>query len=55
MGDEELDQCLKGCDVVAIPAGVPRKPGTYIYTPFIAHALLSTCVASELQYLCSRN
>ena len=27
MGDEELDECLKGCDVVAIPAGVPRKPG----------------------------
>jgi hypothetical protein len=26
-GDEELDECLKGCDVVAIPAGVPRKPG----------------------------
>ena len=27
MGDEQLDECLKGCDVVAIPAGVPRKPG----------------------------
>ena len=27
MGDEELDECLKGCDVVTIPAGVPRKPG----------------------------
>ncbi|CAI8015161.1 Malate dehydrogenase, mitochondrial [Geodia barretti] len=26
-GDEELDECLKDCDVVAIPAGVPRKPG----------------------------
>ena len=27
MGNEELDECLKECDVVAIPAGVPRKPG----------------------------
>ena len=27
LGDEEVGACLKGCDVVAIPAGVPRKPG----------------------------
>jgi len=26
-GAEALDQCLQGCDVVVIPAGVPRKPG----------------------------
>jgi len=26
-GPEALDQCLQGCDVVVIPAGVPRKPG----------------------------
>jgi len=26
-GPEALDDCLKGCDVVVIPAGVPRKPG----------------------------
>lgn len=26
-GPEELDAALKGCDVVVIPAGVPRKPG----------------------------
>jgi len=26
-GNDELGDCLKGCDVVLIPAGVPRKPG----------------------------
>ncbi|XP_066869961.1 malate dehydrogenase, mitochondrial isoform X1 [Kogia breviceps] len=27
LGPEQLPDCLKGCDVVVIPAGVPRKPG----------------------------
>ena len=27
MGDDELGAALTGCDVVVIPAGVPRKPG----------------------------
>lgn len=27
MGDEELEQALKGAELVIIPAGVPRKPG----------------------------
>ena len=27
VGDAELDACLTGCDLVIIPAGVPRKPG----------------------------
>jgi malate dehydrogenase len=26
-GDAQLDAALKGCDLVIIPAGVPRKPG----------------------------
>jgi len=26
-GDAELAEALKGCDLVIIPAGVPRKPG----------------------------
>ena len=26
-GNEELGEALKGCDLVIIPAGVPRKPG----------------------------
>jgi len=27
MGNEQLRECLEGCEVVLIPAGVPRKPG----------------------------
>ncbi|KAF6125724.1 malate dehydrogenase 2 [Phyllostomus discolor] len=27
LGPEQLPDCLKGCDLVVIPAGVPRKPG----------------------------
>ena len=26
-GPDEIGECLTGCDVVIIPAGVPRKPG----------------------------
>jgi malate dehydrogenase len=26
-GNDEIGECLTGCDVVIIPAGVPRKPG----------------------------
>lgn len=26
-GADELKSALEGCDAVAIPAGVPRKPG----------------------------
>ena len=26
-GQDGLDECLKGADIVVIPAGVPRKPG----------------------------
>lgn len=29
MGPDQLDAALKGCDVVVIPAGVPRKPGKF--------------------------
>lgn len=28
IGADQLDAALKGCEVVVIPAGVPRKPGT---------------------------
>ena len=27
-GPEALEECLNGAEVVVIPAGVPRKPGT---------------------------
>jgi malate dehydrogenase len=26
-GDDQLEAALTGCDLVIIPAGVPRKPG----------------------------
>lgn len=26
-GADQLGECLKGCELVIIPAGVPRKPG----------------------------
>ena len=27
MGPENLDECVKDCSLVLIPAGMPRKPG----------------------------
>lgn len=27
MGEDQLGKALEGCDIVIIPAGVPRKPG----------------------------
>lgn len=27
VGEDQLAQALEGCDIVIIPAGVPRKPG----------------------------
>lgn len=27
VGQEQLPAALRGCDLVVIPAGVPRKPG----------------------------
>lgn len=29
VGAEQLDEALQGCEVVVIPAGVPRKPGRW--------------------------
>ena len=28
-GPDELKEAVEGCDAVAIPAGVPRKPGIF--------------------------
>ena len=30
-GPEELGDCLKNCEVVVIPAGIPRKPGKFLH------------------------
>ena len=27
LGDAQLEEAVTGCDIVVIPAGVPRKPG----------------------------
>jgi len=29
--EDGLDEALQGCDIVVIPAGVPRKPGISSY------------------------
>ena len=29
--EDGLDEALQGCDVVVVPAGVPRKPGQYLH------------------------
>jgi malate dehydrogenase len=31
VGKDELANALKGIDLVVIPAGVPRKPGTLLF------------------------
>lgn len=31
IGPDQLQSCLEGAEVVLIPAGVPRKPGTFVY------------------------
>lgn len=30
LGEAGLEAALRGADIVMIPAGVPRKPGTYL-------------------------
>lgn len=51
LGDEELDGCLRGCDVVAIPAGVPRKPGMTRDDLFNTNA----SIVKTLVEACARN
>lgn len=31
IGADQLGAALKGCEVVVIPAGVPRKPGVCVF------------------------
>ena len=37
MGPDQLNAALKGCDVVVIPAGVPRKPGEFTQVDNVIH------------------
>lgn len=50
-GPEELDDCLKGCRLVLIPAGMPRKPGMTRDDLFNTNA----SIAMNLSDACARN
>jgi len=50
-GDEELDACLRGCSLVLIPAGMPRKPGMSRDDLFNTNA----SIAMNLADACARN
>uniref|UniRef100_G3NRT5 Malate dehydrogenase n=1 Tax=Gasterosteus aculeatus aculeatus TaxID=481459 RepID=G3NRT5_GASAC len=51
MGPGELDAALQGCDVVVIPAGVPRKPGMTRDDLFNTNATIVATLADA----CARN
>lgn len=50
-GPDELDACLKGCSLVLIPAGMPRKPGMTRDDLFNTNA----AIAMNLADACARN
>jgi len=50
-GPEELDECLKECRLVLIPAGMPRKPGMTRDDLFNTNA----SIAMNLSDACARN
>ena len=51
LGPEQLPACLKGCDAVVIPAGVPRKPGMTWDDPFSTNAsVVATLTAACAQH-----
>jgi len=50
-GPDELDECLKGCSLVLIPAGMPRKPGMSRDDLFNTNA----SIAMNLGDACARN
>lgn len=51
MGADQLDAALQGCDVVVIPAGVPRKPGMTRDDLFNTNATIVATLADA----CARN
>uniref|UniRef100_A0A6Q2XYR8 Malate dehydrogenase n=1 Tax=Esox lucius TaxID=8010 RepID=A0A6Q2XYR8_ESOLU len=51
MGPDQLNDALKGCDVVVIPAGVPRKPGMTRDDLFNTNATIVATLADA----CARN
>lgn len=40
VGGEQLDDALQGCNVVVIPAGVPRKPGRCVVCSLVSRDIL---------------
>ena len=56
-GDTDLGKALKGCDLVIIPAGVPRKPGMTRDDLFNINAsivrALATAVAEHCPEVCT--
>lgn len=51
MGPDQLDAALQGCEVVVIPAGVPRKPGMTRDDLFNTNATIVATLADA----CARN
>ncbi|ELW56437.1 Malate dehydrogenase, mitochondrial [Tupaia chinensis] len=52
LGPEQLPDCLKGCDVVVIPAGVPRKPGMTRDDLFNTNATIVATLAAACAQHC---
>jgi len=54
IGPDQLRDCLKGCDVVIIPAGVPRKPGMTRDDLFNTNASIVRDLASAAADACPK-
>lgn len=54
MGPEQVDACLKGADVVVIPAGVPRKPGMTRDDLFNVNAGIIKSLAASISKNCPK-
>uniref|UniRef100_A0AAZ3P213 Malate dehydrogenase n=1 Tax=Oncorhynchus tshawytscha TaxID=74940 RepID=A0AAZ3P213_ONCTS len=52
MGPDQLDAALKGCNVVVIPAGVPRKPGMTRDDLFNTNATIVATLADAVARNC---
>ncbi|KAG7260229.1 hypothetical protein CRUP_007882 [Coryphaenoides rupestris] len=52
LGAEQLDAALEGCEVVVIPAGVPRKPGMTRDDLFNTNATIVATLADACARIC---
>lgn len=52
VGPEEIENALRGADVVVIPAGVPRKPGMTRDDLFRVNADICVALATEIAKHC---